>query len=105
MKKETDRLIVKKAHIFYSQVPVEEEIVDSCKNTGENTTKLDVVAKAKLLGEIIVQLQKDKNILNSLVYLDIPIEQIVERNTTIEEVVAQLEELEQEAKKFIEATK
>ena len=54
MKKETDHLIVKKAHIFYSRVPLEEEIVDSCKKTSENKTKLDVVAKAKRLGEIIV---------------------------------------------------
>ena len=41
--------------------------------------------------------------MNALVYPDMPPEKIAKRKTTKEEVEAQLEELEQEAKKVIDA--
>ena len=94
LKKETNRLIVEKAHLFDSWVQVEVVVADACKHVNENTTKLDAVMRDKWLGEIIVQLQKDNNILNALFYPNTPLEQISKRKTTIEEVVAQLEELE-----------
>ena len=37
MKKETDLLIMEKAHIFYSQIQVEEAVANSCKHIYENT--------------------------------------------------------------------
>ena len=66
---------------------------------------MDAFMKEKRLREIIVQLQKDKNFLNALVYLDMPPDQIVESKTAIEEVAAQLEELEWEATKVTEVMK
>ena len=94
MTKEIDHLVVEKSHLFDSRVQVEATIMEACKHVSENTMKLNVVTKEKRLREIIVQLQKDNNILNYLFYPDTPPEQISERNTTIEEVETQLEELE-----------
>ena len=51
---------------------------------------------------MISQLQLTNILLNSLVYLDMPPEQIVEWKNMIEEFAAQLEAMEQEAKTFIE---
>ena len=51
-----------------------------------------------------MQLHKDNNILNALVYPDTPLEKITERNISIDEVAAQLEELEQKPKNFTNAS-
>ena len=56
LKKETDHIIVEKAHLSNSQVQVEVVVVDSCQYVLESTTKLDVVDRAQRLGAIISQL-------------------------------------------------
>ena len=67
-------------------------------------TELTAIAKSKHLGEVISQLQLTNNLLNSLAYLDTPPTQITEQKNTIEELVAQLEAMEQEAKMIADET-
>ena len=103
MKKEIDHLIVENSHIFYSWIQVEEAVANTCKRACKNTVELDAFAKSRRLGEIIVQLRQDSNILNDPIYLETPLEKITEWKNFIEEVASQLEELSQEDKKIIEA--
>ena len=62
-----------------------------CQRIGEITAELDVVAKAKHSGKVVVQLQQDNNILNALVYFDTVPEQISQWNGAIEDIVSQFE--------------
>ena len=72
LKKETNRLVVEKVHLFSCRGKMEEAITDSCQYIHESIAELDAVAKAKRLREVIAQLQQDNSILNALVYLDTP---------------------------------
>ena len=49
--------------------------------------KLTIVSKAKRLGEVIAQLQLTNNLLNSLIYPEMPPEQIIELKNNIEEIM------------------
>ena len=53
---------------------------------------------------MILYLQLTNNLLNSLVYPDMPPEQIVQRKNTIDEFAAQFEAMEQEAKMIVDET-
>ena len=72
LKKETDCLVVEKAQLVSSRGEVEEAVDVACQHIHESTTKLDAAAKAKRLGEVIMELQIDNSLLNALVYLDTP---------------------------------
>ena len=56
LEKETNRLIVKKEHLFDSRVGLEGAIVDANQYILESTTELDTVSRAKILGVVILQL-------------------------------------------------
>ena len=77
--------------------------MDACQYIREITAELDAVVKEKQLGEVIAQLQLDKNILNALIYPDTPPEKIAKCKSSIEEIATQFEEMEQEAKNITEA--
>ena len=47
LKKEQDRLVVEKAHLFYSKVKLEATVVDSCQYVSKSTAELDAVARAQ----------------------------------------------------------
>ena len=86
LKKEIDQLVVQKSHLFNSRVQVEEEFVNAYKYIGEKNAALDAVMKEKRIGEIIVQLQQNNNILNALVYPNTPPKQIVEQKGSVEDI-------------------
>ena len=56
LKKETYPLIFEKDHLFDSEIQLEEAFANAYKYIYENTVELDVVTKARRLGEIIIQL-------------------------------------------------
>ena len=102
LKKEQDRLIDEKVQLCASCGAVEQAIDEECQHIYESKMELTIVSKAKHLGEAISQLHLTNNLLNSLVYLDTPLETIVEQKNTIEEIMAQFEAMEKEAKKITE---
>ena len=102
LKKQIECLIVKNTQLIMGRDKVEAGFDEACKHVYENIEELDAVAKAKQLGEVIVQLQLTNNLLNSMVYLEMAPEQIVEHNDAIEFFAAQFEAMEQEAKKISE---
>ena len=104
LKKETDRLVIEKLKLFTSQGQAEKAITNSCQYIHEITTDLDAVGKAKRLGEFIAQLQLDHIILNSMVHPETPPEQVPERKSAIEEIAAQFDDMEKDAKKVMEET-
>ena len=61
--------------------------------------ELDAVEREKWLGAVIAQLHSDNANLQALVHPDTSLEQVSERKSTIQDVVTQLEEMGQEAKK------
>ena len=77
--------------------------MDACQHIHERTIELDAVAKEKQLGKVIMQLQQDNIILNSLVYPDTPPEQVEERKGAIKNIVVQFKEMEQDAKMITQA--
>ena len=104
LKKEQDRLIIEKGKLCASCREVEQVVDDAYQHIYQSMTELTVIAKAKRLGEVHSQLQLTNNLLNSLVYPDMPPEQISERKNTIEEFAAQFESMEQEENKIADAT-
>ena len=70
----------------------------------ERTIDLDVIARAKKLGVVIAQLQRESNILDALIHPSTPLEHIAARKDEIEELFTQLDELEQDANKVTYAT-
>ena len=57
LKKEQDRLVDEKAHLWEIRVWLEEAVFDSCQHVCETTTELDTVEREKQLGAVITQLQ------------------------------------------------
>ena len=72
LKKEQDRLVVKKAQLCASCGMVEQVVDEACQHIYKITMKLTAFSKAKQLGEVIAQLQLTNNLLNSLVYPEMP---------------------------------
>ena len=86
LKKEQDCLILEKVQLCASCSEVEKAVEEAYRHIYERTMAITAVAKAKRLGEVISQLQLTNNLLNSLVYPDMPPEQIAKRKNTIEEL-------------------
>ena len=78
LKKEKECLIFKKVQLYASCREVEQAIDEACQHIYESTMELTTISKSKRLGEVISQLQLTNILLNYLVYLDMPPEQIVE---------------------------
>ena len=103
-KKEQDRLVVEKVHLWDNRVRLEEVVSDACQHVFESTEELDVLGKAMWLGVVIAQLKRDNVDLQALVHPDTPPEQVVKRKIVMEYLAKQLEEMDQEAKKVTETT-
>ena len=103
MKKAQNHLIIEKAQFCASVGEVEQAIDEACQHIFDNTTELTAVSKAKRLGETIVKLQDTNLLLNALVHPETPPEQVAEHKNSIEEIVADFETMEQEAKTIMEA--
>ena len=63
--------VLKKSH-----EELEATVADSCQHVLESTIDLDAVAKAKRLGAIIEQLQSETSLLDPLIHLSTPQENI-----------------------------
>ena len=83
---------------------MENVISEVCQQVPGHVANEDAKEKVQYLRRIIAQLECDNNILNALVHLDTPPEQVVERKSAIHVVVTQLEEMDPEAKKVTEVT-
>ena len=81
---------------------VEKVVDEAYQYIFESMTDITIVVKAKQLGEIIFQLQDTNLLLNALVHPVTLLEQVAERKDTIEEIAAQFEKMEQEAKTIME---
>ena len=54
----------------------------------------DAKSKVQRLGMVIAQLEHDNNILNALIHLDTPPEQVADRKSAMEDVATKLEEMD-----------
>ena len=96
--------MVEKAQLWDRRVQLEKVIFEVCEWVPEATKDEDIESKVQRLGMVIAQLEHDNNILNALIHLDTPPEQVADRKSTMEDMATHLEEIEQEAKKVTEAT-
>ena len=57
LKKEQDRIVIKKEQLQDSRVRLKEAVLDACQHLLESTTELDAIEREKWIGAVIAQLQ------------------------------------------------